>query len=86
MVLAFLARSAIAAMVNTPYHLDSTVRPTLLHAAKTFLHCREEGAMSDGREEREEQEKLREQEVREDLEDQIDVDFVEESEPERVDS
>jgi hypothetical protein len=42
--------------------------------------------MSDGREEREEQEKLREQEVREDLEDQIDVDFVEESEPERVDS
>lgn len=42
--------------------------------------------MSDGREEREEQEKLREQEKQRDLEDRIDRDRADEWEPERVDS
>lgn len=42
--------------------------------------------MSDGREQREEQEKLREQEKQKDLEDRIDHDRADEWEPERDDS
>lgn len=42
--------------------------------------------MSDGREEREEQEKLREQERRRDLEDRIDRTWMDEGKHERQDS
>ena len=42
--------------------------------------------MSDGREEREEQEKLREQERRKDLEDRIDRTWMDEEKLERQDS
>lgn len=42
--------------------------------------------MADGREEREELQKRREQEKREDCEDRIDRGYVDEWEPERVDS
>jgi hypothetical protein len=42
--------------------------------------------MSDGREEREEIEKRREQEARENREDWIDCDHMDECEPERMDS
>lgn len=45
-----------------------------------------EGCMSDGREEREERERRLEEERRENREDRLDRDFVDEWEPERVDS
>jgi len=51
-----------------------------------LLHLRVEGIMSDGREQREEDEKRRELESRENREDQIDRDQSDEWEPERVDS
>jgi hypothetical protein len=51
-----------------------------------LLHWREEGAMSDGREEREEREKRRELEERESREDRIDRYPLDQWEQERDDS
>jgi len=51
-----------------------------------LLHWREEGAMSDGREEREEREKRSELEEREDREDRINRELADPWEPERDES